>query len=297
MRKWDHEVDLVSIGADVGGLAGAITTVDAGYDVLVANAPTPRMTRGAGIATRRRVRTCGWLVTEATDAATADYLGEFAAWLPGSAYVARDAPVPTRIAGAVRDGEIEPFIGSRLRDWAGQCLTSPYGVLCSRVFARGPNTMRSADGGTIEVLPIGSIAWRHGMGASALREWMAGQARDRGVDVLTGTPLERLVFDDGRVVGAVFGTADGPLAVRARRGISLAPAVDYGVAGESVAGSVGDQRQVCLVGRTASSFGRVEVVSAVPTDVSARQPCSAPQRSLRSVRSSRSGLGHCRKVD
>lgn len=297
MQKWDREVDLVSIGAGVGGLAGAIATVDAGYDVLVADAPPVRVNRGSGVATRRRVQACGWLITEAADAETADYFAEFAAWVPGSAHVARDVPVPTRVVSAVREGEIEPFIGSRLSDWAVQCLTSPYGMLHSRVFARGDHTMRAADGGTVEVLPIGSIGWRHGMGAPELRDWMVGQARSRGVDVLTGTPLRRLVFDDGRVVGAVFATPDGPLAVRARRGISVAPNEHEGFTGEPLAGVGGEQRQVCLVGRTASRFGRVEILRTAARDADTRRPCSVVHRALRDARNARSGPGHCRKVN
>jgi hypothetical protein len=297
MQKWDREVDLVSIGAGVGGLAGAIAAVDAGSDVLVANTPPIRMDRGAGVATRRRVRACGWLITEATDAATADYFAEFAAWVPGSAHVARDVPVPTRVVSAVPHGALEPFVGSRLSDWAVACLTSPYGMLHSHVFTRGNHTMRAADGGTIEVLPIGSIGWRHGMGASVLRDWMVGQARGRGVDVLTGTPLHRLVFEDGRVVGAVFGTPDGPLAVRARRGISVAPTEREGIAGEAVADAGGERRQVCLVGRTASRFGRVEILRTAAPDVGTRLQCPAGHRSLRDARNSRSGPGHCRKAN
>lgn len=297
MQKWDREVDSVSIGSGVGGLAEAIATVDAGHDVLVADASPVRVSRGSGVITRRRVRSCGWLITEAVDAATADYFAEFAAWVPGSAHVARNVPVPTRVVSAVRDGEVEPFIGSRLSDWAVQCLTSPYGMLRSRVFTRGNHTMRAADGGTIEVVPIGSIGWRHGMGATELRDWMVGQARGRGVDVLTGAPLHRLVFEDGRVVGAVFGTPDGPLAVRARMGVSVAPTERRGMADEAVAGVGGEPRQVCLVSRTASSFGRVEILRMATAPAGTRQPCQSMPRSLRDVRNSRSGPGHCRKVN
>ncbi|BBY48623.1 hypothetical protein MARA_20910 [Mycolicibacterium arabiense] len=146
------------------------------------------------------------------------------------------------------------------------------------------------------MLPIGSIGWRHGMGAPELRDWMVGQARSRGVDVLTGTPLRRLVFDDGRVVGAVFATPDGPLAVRARMGISVAPNEHDGFTGEPPAGVGGEQRRVCLVGRTASRFGRVEILRTATRDVDTRRPCSAVHRALRDVRNARSGPGHCRKV-
>ncbi|BBY48624.1 hypothetical protein MARA_20920 [Mycolicibacterium arabiense] len=176
MQKWDREVDLVSIGAGIGGLAGAIATVDAGCDVLVADAPPVRINRGLGVATRRRVQACGWLITEAADAKTADYFADFAAWVPGSAHVARDVPVPTRVVSAVREGEIEPFIGSRLSDWAVQCLTSPYGMLHSRVFAGGTTRCAQPTAGPSRCCPsarsAGATAWarpNYGTGWSARR--------------------------------------------------------------------------------------------------------------------------------
>lgn len=279
---WDHEVDVLCIGAGMGGLAGAIAAVDAGHSVLVAGSTAAPDTTGAGLATRRRLRAMrGWLPTDATDPATADYFAGFAEWVPETAFVARNLPVPTRAASMVTAEAPETFVGSRLTDWAAQCLTSPYGIVFSHVSGSGATTMRAADGGTIEVTPLGSMSWRRESGAPALRDWMAGTAAERGVDVLAQAALERLVFDDGRVVGAVLATATGRTTVRARRGVTLAPSdhdwfddVQVGVPAD------GYVRQVCLVGRTASRFGRVELLDTAPPEH--RRPlCTVSGRTLR----------------
>ena len=44
----------------------------------------------------------------------------------------------------------------------------------------------------------------------------------RGIEPQLGCKAERLVIKDGRVVGAVFGTADGPRTIHAARGVILA---------------------------------------------------------------------------
>ncbi|OFJ53441.1 FAD-binding protein [Mycolicibacterium grossiae] len=294
---WDHVVDLVSIGAGIGGLARAIATVDAGADVLVADAAS---TSPCTVATRRRVATRrGWLCPDVDDPETREYLHGFAQWVPESAYVAADVPVPTRVASHLDANAVEPFVGARLGDWAGQCLTSPYGMLHSTVFGSGRSTMRAADGGTIEVVPIGTMRWQRGLGASALKEWMADQARDRGIEVLTATPLQRLVFDSGRVVGVVLDGPGGPLAVGTRRGVTFAPGErDLAGAGESGVPLRGEDREVCLVGRTASRFGRVELLS--PPDTTARALCHVSGRALlaglRDARSPRADVLRCGKA-
>src|SRR5690606_26952859 len=61
---------------------------------------------------------------------------------------------------------------------------------------------------------------------------LARAARRAGVDIRTGTAVTGLTTDaDGRVVGALAETADGPLAIRARRGVVLAAGDFSGNAG------------------------------------------------------------------
>ncbi|BBY29087.1 hypothetical protein GCM10023114_10490 [Mycolicibacterium sediminis] len=301
---WDHEVDLISIGAGIGGLAGAVATVDAGDEVLVVDA-APAVGRGdSGVATRRRVGSRrGWMHAATADPETAEYFAGFAEWVPESTLVTPDVPVPMRVASPMSNGIAEPFLGRRLADWAATCLTSPYGMLYSNVFGWGRTTMRASTGGTIEVVPIGTVNWGQGAGASALRSWLTDRARDLGIEVLTDSPLDRLVFEDRRVVGAVFHTPSGPRAVRARRGVTVAPAdQDWEAAGDW-APQDGESRQVCLVGRTASRFGRVELLTTAGASTAAVRPatCPATRQSLRTglheARALRSGLGLCRKVN
>lgn len=274
---WDIEVDLVSVGAGVGGLAGAIATADSGGEVLVADTTPCRAGGAAAVATRRRVHSArGWLREALRDTETDQFFASLAEGLPGPAYLTRDVPVPTRTATASPDDNaVEPFLGSRLMDWASQCLTSPYGMLYSSVFGWDCTRMRSSDGGTIEVVPIGTIDWRRGLGGQVLQDWMLDRAREREIAMLTNTGMERLVFESGRVTGVVLSTSNGPLAVRARRGVTIAPP-EHDSATVEIAPVGGEQRQVCLVGRTASRFGRVELLSGTAAEAAVRPMCPGP---------------------
>jgi hypothetical protein len=274
---WDFEVDLVSVGAGAGGLAGAIATVDAGGRVLIAD-PAPQRGEGApGLATRRRVHsTRGWLQEGATDCRTDEFLASLAECLPGPVYLNRDVPVPTRVATARHDDSVvEPFMGARLTEWAGQCLSTPYGVLFSGLFGWDGESMRSTDGDTIEVVPIGTLDWRQGMGEPALLDWMLDLAREREIEMLAETGMERLVFEGGRVAGVVLSTAGGPIAVRARQGVTIAP-VEHDVPASGVAPVRGEPRQVCLVGHAASRFARVELLSGASAEAASRPMCRRP---------------------
>jgi len=78
------------------------------------------------------------------------------------------------------------------------------------------------------------------------------------------TRFERLVFEEGQVIGAVFTTADGLFAVRARHGVLLCRvgfpdrrASPPPKAADSVLG-------VALVSKAASRFGSVELMTSDP---------------------------------
>jgi hypothetical protein len=279
---WDTEVDLVCIGAGIGGLATAIATVDAGEDVIVADtAPDPGRI-AASAASLGAVR--GWLHHHGVDVETEDFLAALVEGLDPMARRLGVSRVPTRVARPWTGGErsVEPFFGATIRAWDAQCLGSPYGTLHSSVFGWQRTRMRSSDGEAIEVIPVGEIDWHDGLGGHDLVDWMGGQAYEREVEVLAASSLQRIVFEDGLIIGVVLDTPDGPYAVGTRRGITLSPP-DSGPAAvdQLTDASQGDRKQVCLVGRTASRFGRVELVTTAAPAAVVEPVCSTSGRQLR----------------
>jgi hypothetical protein len=157
------------------------------------------------------------------DDETNRYFGEL--WQDLRVPVHREPAVETPIRDDIAPAasitrRVEPFVGSRLRDWAASCLASPYGFLYSRVRERGAVTMRSSRGESFEVAAIGSIELGPDRPRVNLADWLSAQVRDRGIEVCADSPLPRIVFEDERVRGAVLDTPSGPRAVRARHGFS-----------------------------------------------------------------------------
>ena len=120
--------------------------------------------------------------------------------------------------------------------------------------------------------------------SGSVYEWLTAQARDRGIGVHPGSSLQRIVFEDGAVLGAVFSTPDGPLAIRARHGVTVATGGPQTSAAAQYQLPTGDTAlRVCLVGQTASRFGRVELLTSEPfrqsatLHVSAGDPSAARQ--------------------
>ena len=139
---WDAEVDLVCVGAGLGGLATAIATVDEGGEVIVADT-TPDLSGGdvSSVAIRRRVGSLrGWLQHDVLDIDTDDYFAAVTKGLDPSSLRIDTTHVPTRLASAWRpdDRKVEPFVGSAVRAWDEKCLASPSGMLCSPSPGRSP---------------------------------------------------------------------------------------------------------------------------------------------------------------
>jgi hypothetical protein len=111
---------------------------------------------------------------------------------------------------------------------------------------------------------------------SAVGDWLSARARDRGVVGRESSRLSRIVFEEGEVTGAVLATPDGPWTLRARVGVAVAPEHPAG-APRSTTGVTGTM-QVCLVGRTASRFGRVELIAAEPIPAISRSVCDGLDR-------------------
>ena len=297
---WDVEVDVAVIGAGIGGLANAIAAVDAGGEVLVANsvprtlapsvapavAETPAAPTGLSpIALRERVATArGWLRRDTLDLETNEYLAAVGEDITDSAIDRGNGAVPRRNARNLSTEEVfrrpvETFVGARLTAWAEQCVASPYGLLYTSMRGWRSTTMKSANGETVEALSIGAIDWADGFGDGALRQWLTAEALKRDIEVEAETRFERIVFEEGVIAGVVLSTEEGPIAVRTRAGITFAPS-DYDTgAGEHV-GVPQERLQVCLVGRTASRFGRVELVDTEPA-APPRPTCTGSRRQVR----------------
>ncbi len=281
--EWDEVVDVVCTGSGVAGLASAISVVDIGGEVFVAGS------RGDLAASSARVRPRSdrlhpWLGVDVGDSETNEYFAALSSDLGPLSRSAWDVDVPIRV---VREpvsvdsrGTVAPFIGSRLRDWAARCLSSPYGYLYTRVSDLRSTTMHSSDGEVIEVAEIGSMTPAPDDVGASVFDWLTTQARDRRIEVRPGSSLQRMVFEEGAVVGAVFTTPDGPLAVRARHGVivatggpQLSTAARHQLAGDAAL-------RVCLVSQTASRFGRVELLTSEALAQSAPPTCRAVNRPL-----------------
>ena len=256
---WDEIVDVVSVGAGPGGLACAVAAVDAGLDVFVASpdadavpdpASDPEVTRG-------------WLPV-VTDAETMAYFDALADELPTVQLPGDPAALQIRALHEVqvdtsRRAQVETFVGSRLGTWAAACIASPYGLLFTRVDHWPTNTMRTTNGKSFQVAALDESTHTPGTFADRLGALVA----DRDIDVFADRRLERIVFEEGRIVGVVVEGPHGSWAVRARVGIAMT----------SERPAPPDTRildtdsRIALVGLTASRFGRVEVLSTadVPT--------------------------------
>ncbi|MBS1694669.1 MAG: FAD-binding protein [Actinobacteria bacterium] len=265
---WDVEVDIICVGAGAGALASAVAAADQGLDVFMA---TPGV-QHPDIGRQAYPRTHAWLDAEIPDPETNDYFMALSCDVGPLRPGARDGDVCFRVVHdqppANRKRSIEPFFGARLRDWATRCLVSPFGYLDSRVAGPDTTTMRTRSGEALEVTVVGAFAPGSGSDVpAALCDWLGTRVRGQGVTVSDDTPLQRIVFEEGDVVGAVFATPGGPLAVQARRGITVAAGgVPVDVPASRPMSTIPDLDgvDVCLVSQSASRFGRVELLRREP---------------------------------
>lgn len=291
---WDDEVDVVCCGSGFGGLATAIAAVDADQEVFIARSATEPV---PGMA-------AAWLGAAVADQETLDYFealsGDLGPLVPGP----RDSDIATRVAidlaPAVPAARIEPFFGARLRDWAAQCLVSPYGVLYTRVSSRGADLMKTRSGEEFQAKIIGTVEPDGGLSAaSAVNEWLLAQARDRGIQISADSTLQRIVFEDGQVLGAVMLTPDGPFAVRARHGVAVAPGgrPTGAQAAPTPFADPAQPLQVCLVGHSASRFERIELLSSEAATDQARSAYCRSNRVHDGLRDAgRSHARRCREM-
>lgn len=241
--QWDDVVDVICAGAGPGVLAHAICCTDLDLVVEFADAELSLQTVDPD--------TAGYLQSITDDLGLAESpvrdleLG-----------TARVQPVPVKTD---RRATIEPFFGSRLRDWSACCLASPFGVIFSQI-PDHMTAMRTDSGETIRAAVLGDYRVDGDRPGPGLVEWLRAQAEDRGIPDETGMTLQRLVFEEGRVAGAAISTREGTRLVRATAGVALSIGPLPGDGEWPVQAGLPDGAQVALVSRTASRFGRVELL-------------------------------------
>jgi hypothetical protein len=277
--NWDEEVDVVCTGAGIAGLAHAVAIVDKGGEVFVADSRDEAEPRGTSVAVRSRVNWLHWLEVDVRDPETNQYFAALSADLGPLTQSARDVGVPIRVMDHAKPvdprGVVAPFVGARLRDWAARCLVSPYGYLYTSVSDFRSTPLRTVEGDSLQVAEIGSITPDPANVGGSVLDWLTAQAVDRGIEVHQATSLERIVFEEGEVVGAEFRTPDGPLAVRTRHGVTVASGGPQAAMATGQALPAGTTLRLCLVGQTASRFGRVELLTSEPFTKSAASTCRA----------------------
>jgi hypothetical protein len=259
--EWDLAVDVISVGTGSGGLAAAVVAVDSGATVFLARYATSPQghTDGTGVAL---AQTLGAEVgNRELDADTAAYLTALTEDLTESVseddvpVLAASAPIPAQQPG--RRDQVPPFFGSRLGDWASECAASPFGAVYSRVITDDTSAQRKRRGAMVEYAELGSVDLDPDAPELSLDRWMTETAQARGIEVNPQSRLQRLVFEDGVVVGAVFDTPTATLAVRARHGVMLACDGDAGVVTARV--SQPTTAEVCIVREPLSRFSRIEL--------------------------------------
>lgn len=243
---WDDVVDVICAGNGPGVVAHAILCADLGLSVALADAVSP--------ADLPDEDTLGYLQ------AMIDDLGSLPR-VPENLEVplTRAVPEPPATPKKGKRATIAPFVGSRLRDWAAQCAVSPFGVIYSGV-PDGMTPMRAESGTAIRAAVLGSYRPDADRPGPALAAWLAEQTRERDIDGY-GTAIQRLVFEDGRVAGAAIDGPSGVKLVRALDGVALSTGPAPGGAEWPAQPELRDiDVQVAIVSRSASRFGRVELL-------------------------------------
>ena len=241
--EWDEVVDIICVGTDAGPTAQAIVGIQCGRQVLAVARP------------------------QIWDTDTASYFAEMTADLtppePGRQVpLTRAQPVEAEPA---RARVIDTFVGAHLRDWAGQCWATPFGVLYTDAFGIDTAAMRTAEGLRIEAAVVGDYPSGAQPSSRALADWLAAQAREYDVQPDPDLSLQRLIIEYGRVAGAELRTASGSLLVRSMNGVAL-PSDDRDTASSeadwAARPDLGDvDLEVAIVGRPAGRFGRVELLT------------------------------------
>lgn len=243
---FDEVVDVICAGSGPGVLAFAIACAADDRRVLVVDSMPAR---------------------ELSDPETAEYIEAMTEDLGSIGHDLELAHTRAQLVPPPKGDRprIEPFLGGRLRQWSAMCMGSAFGVMFSDVIDTSMTPLRTKVE-PIRAIPLGaySVGGSEERRGPALVDWLGAQAAALGVMPQAGWTFRRLLFEGGRVVGAMLDAPDGPYRVRALDCVALntlpTPAVDDWPA---QAGLDGAELQVALVGRTAARFGRVELLELV----------------------------------
>ncbi|WP_123029161.1 hypothetical protein [Mycolicibacterium stellerae] len=259
--QWDHEVDIVCIGAEGGVLAAGLVAANADLDVYLGISESAG---GGDLAATLSYR--------GGDGPTTKHLAgfDYAFGRAGRAHSfwpvrAVEDTVPPR---PHRRAAVEPFFGAALEQWAHRCAAAASGLVYNRVTKRQMTQMRScARGDKVEVAVVGSVELSPNLPALSLREWLRSEASDQGLRPETEVRLLKLIFEDDGVAGALIETPDRVLAVRARENLVVGTR-DFPMerAHPLVSATSPVTANVCLVSKAASRFGELEIVTAPGDD-------------------------------
>lgn len=140
----------------------------------------------------------------------------------------RAVPDALRRDARGRPDTLDPFFGEHLRQWSARCASSPYAVLFTQV----PDQLTRMRADTGEIISAMMIP----------------------DDVESGSQTQEfagLLYEDGRLAGALVSGSSGPVRVRADAGLAL----PIGPAGQWP-----DCDSLALVSRPAGRFARLEVL-------------------------------------
>ena len=256
-------VDILCIGSGSAGLAVGVAAAQSGQNAFVAE-PDPEVSAPAvsSVESWQAVLQRRWDAEELNTAST-NYLEQLTSSL--------GPPAPIRASGHLRVDTVEtfaaaevdptepvpPFRGADLATWARECLTSPFGMIFSRVSSPAFTPVRKVDGTSVNAGLIASVPAAHRR-ETTIRQWLSELARDSGVEIHRPCSIQRLLFGDGQLVGAQLDTPDGVRSVRARRGVVLGTSSSTVDDALWMSPTAGGDIKLCTVGKTASRFARLE---------------------------------------
>ena len=138
------------------------------------------------------------------------------------------------------------------------CMAAPGGVLSTSVADPRITTRYTGFGRVTEVLPVCEV--RAGADLPPFADWLTERAHDDDAPTTSEDTLAGLVFDDGRVTGAVLNTPGGRRTVRTRYGVVLALNDGADLTWPSAGVPDGASVELAFVTMAASRFARLELL-------------------------------------